>query len=88
MYTLTLTKDERLAFEWIGDRYAAGEVMRTLVQCLTGDDSWEQDGDMTFTVPEPYAWAIKHLAEDEDGLWPCFSPELTRKMNDFIERIV
>lgn len=88
MYSLTLTKAEREAFDWIGDRYAAGAVATVLTDCLSPDDCWDQDGDVTFPIPEHKAWEIKNLAEEEQCSWPCFPPELSAKMNDFIAGIV
>lgn len=95
MYTLTLTKAEREAFDWVGDRYATGnEVAELLCDCIPdgiewGDDGdWNCDKDVEFKIPEHIAWQIKELAEEEKYLWPCFSPELTRKMNGLVERIV
>ena len=40
------------------------------------------------STSEHVAWKIRDLAEAEDFLWPCFSPELTNKMNHFCFAIV
>ena len=88
MYQLTLTKGERDAFDWVGNRYAAGEVARLLLDCMSEDDEWDSEGDLVFKVPEHVAWEISSLAEEEDFQWPCFAPELSSKMNDFCQSIV
>lgn len=94
MYTLTLTKSERAAFDWVGNRYATGnEVSNLLIDCIPDDElendgDWNCDKDITFQIPEHIAWQIRELSDEEDNLWPCFSPGLKRKMNEFIERIV
>lgn len=89
MYTLTLTKSERNAFDWVGNRYMTGnEVADLLCECLPPDKDWDREIDVEFKIPESIAWQIKDLSDCEDSLWPCFSEELTRKMNSLIERIV
>ena len=37
MYTLTLTADERRAFDWVGDRYNSGKVADLLSDCIPED---------------------------------------------------
>jgi hypothetical protein len=88
MYQLLLTKAERDAFDWVGDRYAAGEVARLLLDCMPEDAAWGDEGEIVFTVPEHVAWEINRLAEEEEYLWPCFAPDLSRKLNDFCQAIV
>lgn len=89
MYTLTLTRAERDAFDWVGGRYSTGfDVANVLVECLDNDDEWSQDSDITFKVSEVQAWEIREFAEQEDGAWPCFSKELAEKMQAFIDEIV
>jgi hypothetical protein len=34
MYSLTLTADERRAFDWVGDRYNSGKVADNLIGCI------------------------------------------------------
>jgi hypothetical protein len=89
MYTLTLTQDERAAFDWVGDRYATGdEVADILREYMNEDDEWGQDGDLTFHLPEYAAWIIRELSEKEDEIWPCFADGLASKMCDFCYNIV
>lgn len=88
MYKLVLTKGEREAFDWVGNRYAAGEVARLLLDCMSEESAWDDEGEIVFTVPEHVAWEINRLAEEEEYLWPCFAPSLSRKMNDFCQAIV
>ena len=88
-YTLTLTIDERRAFDWLGDRYGTGEpIAATLRGCLPDDAEWTQPGDITFLVPEHEAWLIAARAWDEGDLWPCFAPELALRMTAFTSSLV
>ncbi len=66
MYSLSLTADERRAFDWVGDRYNSGKVASLLIDCLPEDRVWGDDGDITFAIPEHVAWEILELAEEED----------------------
>lgn len=89
MYTLTLTHDERMAFDWIGHRYTTGDdVSRLLLDCMPEDAEWDAEGDITFRIPGHVAWQINELSEQEDHYWPCFSDELKLKMILFCEGIV
>lgn len=89
MYTLTLTRDERKAIEWIGNRYRHGTE---LYECLwlgsddgLEDGDWDSDKDVTFRVPEAMAWEICEIIEE--GL-TCFGPELRTKLHSFAEKVV
>jgi hypothetical protein len=92
MYRLTLTTDERRAFDWVGDRYATGHDWYKLLwgSCKqTPDDiDWDGSGEITFTIPEHVAWELNDLAQQEDWLFPCFSGELTAKLCTFCASIV
>jgi hypothetical protein len=88
MYQLTLTKGERDAFDWVGNRYAAREIARLLLGCMEEGVEWDNEGEIVFSVPEHVAWEINRLAEEEDYLWPCFAPELSSKLNAFCQAIV
>jgi|GEM_PF-3387367 len=89
MYTLTLTPDERRAFDWVGDRYTAGAVADLLRDCIPEESpEWEEDGDITFNLLEHIAWQVRDLAEEEGNAWPCFAPDLAEKLNDLCWSIV
>jgi hypothetical protein len=89
LYTLTLTADERRAFDWVGDRYNAGAVADLLRDCIPdGQPEWEDDGEIVFTLPEHVAWRVRDLAEDEGNAWPCFATALAGKLNDLCWGIV
>lgn len=93
MYTLTLTREERKTFDWVGHRYTNGNEMASLLSsCLfkpeSGDDYWHGISTVTFQVPEHIAWEIRSLSETENNLWPSFGPELKAKMQAFVEGIV
>lgn len=94
MYTITLTKAERNAFDWVGDRYNAGEVARLLTSGgMWGVESeedveWDDDEDITFFIPEHVMWEILNMAHEEDYSWPCFSRVLREKLNSLCEQVV
>lgn len=89
MYSLTLTQDERAAFDWVGGRYATGNnVSSILCEYLKEDQEWGQEGDITFEIPEHAAWKIRDLCEEEEMLFPCFGDNLVLKMTGFCSEIV
>jgi hypothetical protein len=89
-YKLTLTQAERAAFDWIGNRYSNGDEMRRIIEQypVNPDDTWDSVGPVTFDLPEHAAWDIAFRAEQEDNLFPCFAPDLTRKMYALLDSIV
>lgn len=89
MYKLTLTRSERMAIDWVGDRDWNGDE---LSRCLLGsfanpDQEWGDDGDMTFFIPEHDAWDMLALYEDNRRLIPHFSSEFRAKLEDFFKGI-
>ena len=88
MYSLTLTADERRAFDWVGSRYNSGKVADLLLDCLPVDREWSDEGDISFVIPEHVAWEINELAEEEGYAWECFAPSLAGKLNDLCWGIV
>ena len=92
MYKLTLSLEDRKAFDWVGGRYATGEDFFDVLwlDCETdkADFDFYSQEDVTFSIPENKAWGLKELAESEDMLWPCFGDELKAKLNKFIDSIV
>lgn len=89
-YKLTLSLSEREAFRFIGDRYATGMGVARLLYlyCMFGGDQWEQEGNITFDIPEHIAWQIQDLSEQEEHRWPFLSSELADKMRTLVESIV
>lgn len=88
MYRITLTQDERSAFDWVGHRYCAGNVASLLLDCIPADSAWDDEGEIAFVVPENVAWEIRDLAEQEEYAWPCFADDLKAKLNTFCQSIV
>ena len=88
MYHLELSATERQAFDWVGHRYAAGEISDLLAECLPADAAWADEATIAFTIPESTAWSIYELAEQEDFAWPCFASGLAHKLNQFCFSIV
>jgi hypothetical protein len=88
MYSLTLTADERRAFDWVGSRYNSDKVADLLMDCIPENREWDDQGDITFQIPEHVAWEITGLAEEEGYSWACFVPALAAKLNGFCRGIV
>jgi hypothetical protein len=95
MYELMLTHNERMAIDWIGDRYGHGTdlyfaLIGTKWKCEDGNysDPWGDMGNIVFKIPEHIAWQIRDIGEEDDFLWTCFSPEFAQKMNDFCDKII
>lgn len=89
MYTLTLTREDRKAIDWIGNRYAHGNHLFLLLASLDwGETDWSDLDNMTFEVDEPTAWRIAEIREECEGRWDCFGPELVEKLEEFCGRIV
>lgn len=86
MYQLTLTKNQRDAFDWIGYRYAIGGIADILCDCT--ESEWDSPDPITFNIPEHAAWQIRDLAAQDNNLWPCFSTRLAMKLQDFVDMIV
>jgi hypothetical protein len=88
MYILSLTANERQAFDWVGERYNSGKVADLLLECVPKDREWGDNCDITFTIPEHIAWQINELAEEESYSWACFAPDLAEKLNELCRSIV
>lgn len=81
MYDLTLTADERRAFDWAGNRYNSGQVADLLLDLVPENRDWGDDADITFNIPEHVAWQINDLAEEKGYSWACFAPDFADKLN-------
>ncbi len=89
MYRLTLTREERKAIDWVGPRYAHGnDLFSVLLDYIPEDKEWDSEEDITFNLPEHVAWRIREIAEEVNHQWDCFSEALSRKMEDFLEKVV
>lgn len=90
MYSLTLTKDEREAFDWVGGRYSSsGYDMAQLIQeGIPSESSWDDAGDITFSIPEHIAWEMQDLAESENFEFACLADSLVSKLWRFLDTIV
>lgn len=88
-YQLTLTRDERKAIDWIGNRYGHGDdLFHALVVCDNTGGNWDDPIDITYTIPESVAWTIQDIGEECDYQWDCFAPELASKLDQFCQKIV
>lgn len=90
LYQLLLTKDERKAFDWVGERYSSsGYDMAQLIQeGIPIESSWDDAGDITFSIPEHVAWEMQELAESEDFGFPCLADSLVSKLWSFFDSLV
>jgi hypothetical protein len=88
MYVLELTSEDRRAFDWVGDRYIAGQVASILIDLLSEDRERTDTGLISFDVPEAVAWEIQQFAQEEGCSWPCFGRQLRDKLSEFLGRIV
>jgi hypothetical protein len=88
MYTLTLTSDERGAFDWVGNRYNSGQIADLLLDLMPENRDWTDETDIAFDIPEHVAWQINELAEQEGYSWACFTPDLAGKLNELCWSIV
>lgn len=89
VYTLTLTKDERGAITWIGNRYRHGdELFDLLLDQIPADQEWSSPDDITFPLTEAQGQQIKLIGGDSGMLWDCFSSELVQKLNKFCDSVI
>ena len=94
MYNLLLTKDERSAIDWIGNRYDHGDDLRGLLtecemiadEVESEDIEWSGDYEIEFLIPEHVAWAINEIIDDSN--LECFSTELVCKLLYFANSVV
>lgn len=91
--SLTLTKAERAAMDWVGGRYSHGFALcEFLCDCQTNrddeDDIWDYDGDVTFTVPEHLAWSIVDIINEDDQSLACFAGPFADKLREFANNVV
>lgn len=87
MYTLTLSRLERAAIDWVGDRYGHGRgLYALLVGCHDGATDWDDDEDITYLIPEHVAWLIKDICDAGD--LACFAPALRKKLCKCCDSIV
>lgn len=93
MYKLTLSKDERSAIDWIGNRYNHGnDFYSLLIQCdydgYNTSEAWTNAEELTFFIPEHIAWEINDLLSDRDYALDCFSGDFAAKLINFCLEIV
>lgn len=93
MYYLTLSKKDRDAIDWIGNRYSHGnDLFRALNNCQLHDEvddagwNWDDEVSLTFSIPESLAWEISDIIDSDD--LACFSSELRNKLYEFQANIV
>lgn len=87
MYNLTLTRNERSAIEWVGNRYWNGDDFRRILWSAKNEGGeWDGPDDITFFLQEHEAWEINDHIEEE-GL-PCFSDDFVSKLYNFSAQIV
>ena len=90
-YTLTLTREERRAMDWIGNRYPHGYDLSEAIMAAEvwrGGDEWGWFGDetITFYLSESEAWHVADIIGSSQ--FECFSDELRDKLIDWVAAIV
>jgi len=92
MYTLLLTYEERMAIDWVGNRYDNGNNLYKILwgycETIPENADWNSREDITFQISESSAWAINDNGDRENYLWPCFSSAFAQKMQSFCDNIV
>ncbi len=92
MYKLTLTKEERKAIDWVGHRDWNGESLYVSLwvesESFPNDIDWDENGDITFTIPESVAWDICENWKSSDRQIPHFSEGLKGKVLSLIKQII
>jgi hypothetical protein len=81
--SLTLTKSERQAIDWIGYRYAHGDDLQRLLwnYCQQSDGAeieWDSVDDITFTIENDRKREFIRMVFADNC--SCFSPELKLKL--------
>jgi hypothetical protein len=101
-YTLTLSRGEREALEWVGHRDWTGGPLYDILNSegvlwdganpYVDDGDWEgywrNSQDITFTLPEYKAWEIRELWEEAGELIPHLDSDFTHKLFDLFNEIV
>ena len=58
------------------------------MDCIPDDRRCDDQGDITFPVPEHVACEINELAKEEEHTWTWFAPVLVAKLNQLCWNIV
>jgi hypothetical protein len=90
MYRLTLTRDDRSAMDWIGQRYSHGNALWSKLELSEGVEisgsEWDQEGDRCYVIPEGVAWDVAELMRQDD--MTCIGGALTVTFTKFINAII
>jgi len=85
-YEITLTREERKAMEWVGNRYRHGYGWASIIG--EGTEEWDCDDEITFKIPEHKAWEMKEHYDECNGFLACFDSTLTRKFDYLMDSII
>lgn len=92
MYFMTLTKSDRQAIDWIGDRYSHGSDLKKILESeevkATPDQPWDSDLAITYHLPEYKAWELQEIVEE--GNLDCINlaSNLAQQLTQLILSIV
>lgn len=68
MYSITLSKEDRQAVDWIGSSYSHGSDLKQILESeevnAIPDESWDSDLAITYHLPEYKAWELKEIVEE------------------------
>lgn len=92
MYTLTLTREDRKAIDWVGYRNWNGTDLYRLLwascDATPNDIDWDGDGDITFTISDRVMWDIRENWEFEGRIISHFDDILKGKVISIIKAYV
>lgn len=95
MYKLILTRSERDAIDWIGNRYPHGDDLFRLLwvecDCRRVDnnelaEAWDERGEFEFSMTKDIWQRIRDIRAQDAGDWTCFAPALKDKLNQFCDK--
>jgi hypothetical protein len=92
-FLLILSPGERMAIDWVGDRYSHGNDLFRLLWAhstqIPDDVDWDYKGDIRFYIPLDTAKRIHKLLVREDGSiqLDCFNGELSHKIGVLVNSI-
>lgn len=85
-YSLTLTRPDRRAIDWIGDRFASGNDLYHALwapcEQIPSDADWDDRRNIVFILTAKDAHRVTEIRDECEGGWPCFASELAEKLDD------
>lgn len=90
MYTLTLTRGERLAIDFVGGRYDHGDDLQRMLNSVHCEQAvthnWDDDVDFVYEFEEFEAWEFRDAYHE--SRFDLFADSFRRKLYAFMDAIV